>query len=1146
MPAPTRTRPRFPAVAALILSLGALSLAARAQPDPPKKGDAKSKDSPVVKLPDGTFLWVGSSAEGNGERVTLSPQELQKLLDQVDQLRKQLAARKAVPPSGCAVRGRVEKRGEQLVAVLKLTCTFRTAAPQTAVSLGGRRGFLVAASLDGNKLPVLDTTEDGFSLMVETAGDHTLTLDLDVPVTARGSKLELGFEIGLPRAAITTLLFDPPGGDVKRVNLTTRTPDPAQPARPPETRRVPGFDVKQLAPRPGRETGLPLGPIDSLEVTWDAPASAAAQPADQVQSAELDVTVLLAESVVETTAKIRLRGPAGEWRLLTPPNAEVSIDRAGGTDVGPAQPATATKSGDPNKPVWKIDVPLGTSPSDWVVTAVTRQPRPKSDDPRHRGPFTVGPFTTASVFRQTGTVRVTAGPNTRLTFNHSPDLRKAEPPGPPDDDVTTAFFRLTTGPTGANPVTGPLLTLEARPQSGTVKVKPTYRLTLTDAGWRVRAEVRVFPIRAEVDAVGVEVPAVWRGLEASPPELVEGVQPGAVQEGFWAASAARFASGLRVPVLVRLASGHKQPFDLILTATVPVEAGEAAGVVPFPRFPGAMERETSVVATVPEGFELRGESRDWDGEFAAWGTGLVPGTEPPGRASRAVTTVTGKAEGGLARVTLGWNRHRPELGAEVRADVTLGDRQLLVVEHVRLWSADGLPRQVRFRGTASPAALKAVPPLDPTPSGEWVLTPPPDAKEATVTITYALPRPGRNESPTARVPVGLLWPVGATRAESAVRVWSNTEAGTSITSASAGWREMPVEPAPDRDTLPSLTLAASGEEPLVLETRTVGEAGAVTAWADRGFVQSIVADDAVSYRARFLLRRWLSPTVEFRLPSPLAGPNPEFLRDGQRVEAVSVSSTGDDRAFRIPLPPPQPGVGTVVEVRYQLPATRGRFGQSSLQPPTLPAVAFTGPVRWHVAMPHGSTPLLAGGAVAEFRWRPNSLGVAPVAGSSADSLNRWFATGDDSESEGTPDSLTASQPNPAAITAYRAPQTAAVIVCSVSIFVVVLLLSQLPGSLFGFGLALVGGGLGVAAALYPHPAAQAAGACQVGLAASLVVVCILGAARWVYRRRVLRMPGFSRTLPEPSAPAVIFPSSSRNRPSGAGAPGPAPVAPAGG
>lgn len=1156
MPATPRTRPRlrFALVPGVVFSL-AVAISAHAQPPelPKGKSDPKAKDLPVVKLPDGTFLWVGTPTDGAGTPITLTPQELQKLQDQIEQLKKQLAARKPAPPSGCAIRGRVEKRGDQFVAVLKLTCTFRTTQPQTAVALGGKRGFLVAASLDGSKLPVFDPTEDGFAVLAETPGDHTLVLDVEAPVTTRGAKPEVGFEIGLPKAPITTLAFEPPAPNLKLVNVTTRAPDPTK-IIPPEPRRA-VVDLKELAARPGRE-GYALGAVDSLELTWDPPAASAAQPADQVQEAVCDVTVQLTEGVVETTTKFKLRGPGLVWKLVAPANADVTADRptAAGSEVGPILPPTVTKPADAGKPVWKVEFPAGSAASDWVVTAVTRQPRPKPEDAKHKGPFAVGPFSALDVLRQTGTVLVRAAPNTHFAFKHGPDLRKAEPPEPPRDDETVAFFRLTTGPAAsANVTTAPMFTVESRPQQGGMRVKPTYRLTLTEAGWRVRADVRVFPVRTEVEAVAVDVPADWRGLEAAPLELVEGVQQGLQAEGFWAGAAARFAGGLRVPVVVRLATGYKQPFDLVLTATVPVEPGATSAVVPLPRFPGADEGETIVTASVSEGQEVRGESRDRDGEYAAWGTPLAPTPGADGRLPRAVATVSRKSEVGLARVALSWQPYRPDLAADGRADVTLGDRQLVVTQHVRLRSAEGLPRPLRFRGPQSPAGLRFPPQqprLEAVGAGEWGVVGadgkelPADQKEVSLTLSFAVPvlPPDGADRPWA-VPVPLLWPSAATRSESTVRVWSGTTTGHTIATESGGWREVQGEPVPDRDSLPSLTLFGSGADPLVLEARAIAPGAAVAVWADRGLVQAWNADDGVtSYRARFLLRRWLSPAVDVRLAGPLAGPNPEFLRDGLRVDAVPVAepSGGGVRTFRVPLPAPRPGTSSVVEVRYQLPASRGRAGECVYHPPSLPGAAFAGPVRWHVTMPDGTVPMLTSGGTAEFRWRLRPLGLAPVPPASDDNLDRWFRTGDEAADGGNGESaVDARQPSPAAVTVYRVPRTGLLVACSVAAFVLVLLVARLPVGAAGPVVALGGGAIGVVTVFYPHPAAQVFGACQPGVAAAAAVLLVLVGARAYHRRQVSRMPGFAQSLPEPSGVAAPVPSSARKRPSGSGSPAPA-------
>ena len=175
--------------------------------------------------------------------------------------------------------------------------------------------------------------------------------------------------------------------------------------------------------------------------------------------------------------------------------------------------------------------------------------------------------------------------------------------------------------------------------------------------------MKVFP-SDEIDAVAIEVPADWRGLEVSPPELVEGVQPGAATDGFWHATAAQLTGGLRAPVVVRLAAGQKQPFDLVLTAVFPVEPGHTPPSSHF-RDSRRVREGGAVTATVPDGLEVRGEMRSWDAELALGATRWHPFRR--GRqAAAGGTGVTAKTESGLARVLLGWHTHRPDLVAEIR------------------------------------------------------------------------------------------------------------------------------------------------------------------------------------------------------------------------------------------------------------------------------------------------------------------------------------------------------------------------------------------------------------------------------------------------------------------------------------------------
>src|SRR5439155_8756094 len=92
---------------------------------------------------------------------------------------------------------------------------------------GGQRAFAVKASLDGGGPPAIESTADGLVTLVESAREHTLTLSLETAIVSRGAKGDLGFDIGLPRAAITTLSLANPGADVKSLNLGTRWLDAA-------------------------------------------------------------------------------------------------------------------------------------------------------------------------------------------------------------------------------------------------------------------------------------------------------------------------------------------------------------------------------------------------------------------------------------------------------------------------------------------------------------------------------------------------------------------------------------------------------------------------------------------------------------------------------------------------------------------------------------------------------------------------------------------------------------------------------------------------------------------------------------------------------------------------------------------------------
>jgi hypothetical protein len=888
--------------------------------------------------------------------------------------------------------------------------------------------------------------------------------------------------------------------------------------------------VKQLAPR-ADGGGYPLGPIDLLEATWDPPP-AATPASEQVRSAAFDILCDVRDTYIETTARVRFHGPGADWKLSAPGNATVTVEAADPTKTG-GRPATASRDPDPNKPVWKIDVPDGGT-ADWVAVATVRQQRPKAADPKYKGPFPVGPFAVLGVARQTGTVRVVGPANTLFRFAHGSELRRESPPT--DAAGTTASFQWTTGPVGSVAPGGPLLTIvEATQLTARVLVRPAYRLTLTEIGWRVRADIQVTPFRTELTAVAVEVPAEWQSLEASPPDTVEGVQVTKTEAG-------------RQAVTIRLAAVKKQSFPLTLEANVLVGPAAQSAAVPLLRFPRSAERDAEITVAVPDGQEVRGSAREWDGEQpAGWGQPLAA---PEGRSSRAPTTIGGKFDHGLARADLSWHAHQPEITAELRAELHVYDRIVRVTETLTLRSADGFTRPVRIR---VPAGVSPPAGLEPHGPGEWQLPAAAgaksDTKEQTLRFVYSVPRPARppDDRGPWKVPVGLCWPVGTTHTDATARLVSHLDRNLAVGTDPAVWRELPPEPVGEPDSRPAVTLAASGADlPLVLEVRPVPGADAVR--VERALIQAWVREDGVTeYLARFRLAGWLAGSVDVRLPGPLAGTNPDFRVDGERPAGLTQVPDPDDvdrKLYRVPLPADRRAA--VLEVRYSVAAARQPGGESVCVPPQVLGAGYARTVRWQVNLPAGVLPLVVGAPV-ESRWRWRLGMFVPAAGHTDGYLERWFQVGSRADDEpgadepGDATAVTVGQASPQPLRVYRVPAVWFVVLCSVGVLLLGLIVTRLPTAAIGPVVVVLLAAGACAVALAPHPAAQVAGAGQFGLAALVAALAVQGAVRWSYRRRVTHLPGFSRSRPE----SATVPSSTRGRPSANGSTGSvSPAAPA--
>ncbi|OWK44423.1 hypothetical protein [Fimbriiglobus ruber] len=1140
MPA-TPTRPHFGIAARfcarrVVAGVGLLILVCAVIPARVSGQPSKTADSPragAVKLPDGTIVFFTKNPDEpnppvNG--VLLTPQEYKTLVDQSDQLKKLKEAPKPVSPSRCQVRGRVEARGDRSVAILAITYTVQTTSPWKTVALGGQRAFPTTARFADGKLPILATGPDGLTVGIEAPGVHTLTVEYEAPVRARvaaaGPKGDLGFDLGLPGASITLFSFDVPSG-VKKVNIGVRESGEIKWATE---------EPAALAKKADQPT-YPLGGTDLLELSWDAP-SVAPGAVEAVLTADTDVVVRVSEVQIETVASFRLRGPARECLLALPPGADVSppervtptpLVKPANPTTGPPVPAvpevplpSPTSAGpqlirpsDPNKPVWTFRPPEGAV-GEWRVTATVVHPRPKANDGRYKGPYAVGPFAVLTAARQTGTVKVVAPPAIRVRFKpvHG-DLRRPDVPLG-EDDLVGLFKFTTAGTPGGKQYPAPLLEFEAAPARVFLQVQPTYTFQWTEAGWKLRVDARVTPVRKDVDEIAIEVPSVWQVDDVTTsttkkPEVRVDKDTGSLRN-----------------LTVLLDSPEKAPFDLTLTATAPVPPAGQLASFPVPRFAPAIEQGAKVSATVQDGLEVQGTATSATAPAGAAGQDLASIQTGPRGPGTAVTAVSAQFEKGVSRVDLMWHPHRPDLSATATVEIGLQEHQARVIHTFKFRATEGDARPVTFHGPAVGPRTTAGPVLEQTPTGGWVCRPPAGTgPEFTVVVEYALVPPTRKaDAPAppgpARLPLDLLWPDTATRIETKIRVWG---AGTTrrLLRVEGPWRESPPEPDPTRDSLPWLTLEGTGKSlPLALVMSDPADLGIPTTTVDRALVR-VEENGVFTIRGRFRIGRWSPAGIDIDVPADAV---PTVLIDGKKVDPVAppADAAGDlppgARRLRVPVPEPRSDrTGLVLDVQYGVSPSRTGPGPVRFTPPRIAGATFRAPVRWQVALSADVVPLVFGRDVqADTRWAWRNWMFGPTAGTTTAELDTWFAGRTVAEPEfdmsvvvgSTGDVLTVRQPIPGPLDVVRLPRIGWVAGCSLVVFVAGWCVSRLRPGLLGPALGAVGVAVALLAVAWPDPVARAAAAAEPGLVVLAAFLSAFALVQWYYRWRVVHLPGFTR------------------------------------
>jgi hypothetical protein len=1072
----------------------------------------------MLKLPAGAVLVVCEQAREAlrlvPQMIVLTPQAYQRLMDQLEQLKRQTEVDKPDNPSSCNLTGHVE--GDWVY--FRAQFGFKTERARSSINLGCLGALPTAATLDGNQA-ALGLGEDGYVLRVDSPGVHQATLDLQLRLDSRrGSKgADRVIDLNLPHAAIMTL---------ERLDLPPAVPEVRIGSR--------SFRTTQVDAQHSRLERIPLA-LRPLNVAWKGPAAKPPKSAP-VRQADGRITVRVTETQVLTEVELNLQvlsGEAEEWRLRLPPLPPDALDVK-----TPPQDQQRIKEIEP--PGEKQDSVLTirlNEPSAETLHLILhiRQPRPS-------GGLALGPFAVLDTLVQKGEIEIHAPAHLRLRWQAAGELSQKDV-GKDQRGQNVLVFEYWNMSNSAQPLrtVPPLLTLLVEAIKGAVETRVIQSLRLEgdaeQAHWQASTRIEVTPMRTAVDSLEIALPANYeydQTAGAMPSQIVEDV----------------ILDRSKQTAQIKLAQSQIRPFTLTLAGCYPVPTGELETSLEFVRplnwsvqhgvsnerqSTPILDRGCQVNVALSESFEFVARpfrSRAEDGVRNV-SHSVLP--LPPKSGTRDYAW---QGERTPAQIDLAWRVHRPELQVDALVDVTLAGQHALVRQRLRYQLGPTSRSHLLLRVPAEiQQSLRILeggirdPEQSRTP-GEWAVSIPTVAgKEQTLTLEYSFPLPGLtskirgqppvpSQNPARRITVPLVKPLHATRGETKVRIWCDS--GEQPGLAGGSWTELATEIVPDQDRLPLLVLRGSHDSKLLLRLTEPTVAPLAAAVVERILVRASVGEKGMqAYRLRFLLSKLSARHLDLELPVLLSTSDLDVRLDGKRVLLHIVDESGKEmeigKVMRLRVDPELYHQPVLLEVSYQADAGRMEGNgplQSTLRPPTLRGAILLGRARWQVDLPGGWLPLSTrGAATVEQTWGWWGWLLAPRPAWNNAELAQWLGQPERPEAvEDTEPGLVCWQSALGPLILVQVPQRGWLLACSLTILTLGLglFLAPLSRYLFWTGVVILSTVVTASGVYSPAALPAIAYGCEPGALVLLVAI----AAQWTlhrrYRRQVAFMPGFTR------------------------------------
>ncbi len=1040
--------------------------------------------------------------------VVLTPEEYNRLKDQIDILKQQLKVGKKIP-SACKLTGKLDGNFLQIRAKF----AFSTEKPSTIVALGLKGGHLTdEGELDGEPA-LLDVADDGFSTRVEKEGRHQLAVNLRVPVqvkiSATGS-IERGIDIDLPGAAVTLLNLD----------------------LPPNVKELRWNDTLEKTKTPG-QWQLALGKTKVLNLVWKEPVSLVGNAA--LPKVENQVQVRVDETHVNMTAVLTLedsRSQTDVWRLLLPASAKIEVKEPAGLTHTWKLPDEKTLYHE-----LKVSAP---SAEPWQVTVLVRVPRPNLGQRVSAGPFCV-----LNAFHQQGTINVSIPADVsfgqRVLFTRNGDVFQTK-----NSDVESTFqFSL---PTVSDKNVKVMQTLKAPVElewrfdknQFESNVEHAIKMRAIGPAWELESTTKIHlrAVYSAINAVDLKLPTTRpRDLgsigASAPGQAFPGTLPWA---GLWLAFQPALAQTEEFGITDEQGNRLQQtPLDALGNARVIWPRGQTKHMTLFiksvtrlqnfvratrfdlPRPVSTRDRGTKLTLQTDDGIEiLHGP----------------PGAEEPVPQRNQFDLAWDQSP---ASFDFAWRLFEPETVTQSILDVVLHESTAQVTQTLRLSPARNNARPELRVGQISlrlPANVKNV---DVLAGGEllnldsvrrlvWLRVARDANDKADLRLRYDLnikTLPRLEEATPATLDVSALWPTNVAIKDLKVRVWSLAGMKPRIAEdvrERGLWNERGIEVVAGNDQLPTMVIQGYGADlPLTLLMDRTNTARSTSLVIDRALSEvRFKADGSQVCRMRYWIRKYHVSFVDVELPAPQSRLlEPPIFKIGKlNIPAITLDAM--ERIVRLNLPS---GVLTgpgLLEISFTIPASaveNAGIMLTTLPMPILQGDVAIGETRWQLTT---ASPMLGAtfgsSAVPDIHWIIQGWLLTPKPSQTTADAEHWLI-GADTGQPGDPVTWSVTQSTATPMAVLHMPRAAWLLSCSGLVVLITLGAYVAPISRLTFWtIILTFAVLALALAIrFPGLVPALLFGMQPGFVITMVFIGIHWTLQERYRRHLVSLPGFSQT-----------------------------------